>query len=303
MLEAVPPPGGQADRYRAAVSRVLAAGFPTPVLFGHHAQLRDAALAGDMASFDLKRDSIANLELARRPAAFRIVSLSPENWEASGVEVIRACFADDVGLTTQLFAPTDTAAAEAAVQLQRAKAIIAAAALDWSDELNELLCEIILAVNIGKGGFAGGSVFDLFGAVLFNPGTRPDIAHHLMTLIHESSHLLLFARHLDDDVLLNEPETLYSSPLRRQGRPMEGIFHAMWVSARMTTFGKALLAFPDLAVMMTEVEIEELRGATVDSQKAYEQAYEIVAAHAIFTPRGAQINADAATAMSRLSHD
>lgn len=298
MLEAAPPPEGQADRYRDAVARALSAGFPTPALLGHHAQMRDAAIAGDEVGYQAQRDIMARLTFENKPAAFRITALTPEAWEAPGIDVIRARFADDVGLTTQLFAPSEADTALATSRLLRAKAIIAATASDWSAELDALLSEIILAVNDGQGGFAGGSVFDLFGAILFNPGTRSDIAHHLMTLIHESSHLLLFARHLDDDVLLNDPDQLYSSPLRRQPRPMEGIFHAMWVSARMTAFGTVVLASPDLTTLMTAAEIDTLREATNDARQAYERAAEIVAEHAMFTPLGAQINADAAAALS-----
>ncbi|WP_225029803.1 aKG-HExxH-type peptide beta-hydroxylase [Xinfangfangia pollutisoli] len=300
MTEVLPPAEGRAAAYRAAVDRALGAGFPSPVLLGRHAELRDAALAGDEAAFNLQRDAIADLAFAPAEAAFRIVPLVPSAWEGDGIEIIRRRIADDVGLTTQLSAPAEPMIALATERLTRARAIIATATPDWGAELDALLSEVILAVNDGRAGFAGGSVFDLFGAILFNPNTRATISHHLITLIHESSHLLLFAYHLDDEVLLNDPDQLYTSPLRQQGRPMEGIFHAMWVSARMAAFGRALLAAPDLPALMSEDEIAQLRQDTEAARRAYVNGHETVDAHAQLTALGAQIHADAAAAMAAL---
>lgn len=55
----------------------------------------------------------------------------------------------------------------------------------------------------------------------------------LDTLVHETSHLHLFAIMDRNILILNDEQDLYSSPLKRDKRPMIGVFHAAFVLSRM----------------------------------------------------------------------
>lgn len=55
-------------------------------------------------------------------------------------------------------------------------------------------------------------------------------------LVHEATHALLFAAACDEPLVLNPPDELYPSPLRKDLRPMDGIFHATLVCARIAEF-------------------------------------------------------------------
>jgi hypothetical protein len=55
----------------------------------------------------------------------------------------------------------------------------------------------------------------------------------LETLVHETSHLHLFAIMDRNVLILNDEQDLYASPLKAHGRPMTGVFHSVFVLSRM----------------------------------------------------------------------
>lgn len=74
-----------------------------------------------------------------------------------------------------------------------------------------------------------------FGAIYMRlPFTEEDPeTFFLDTLVHETSHLHLFAIIDRNILILNDEQDLYSSPLKKDKRPMVGVFHAVFVLARM----------------------------------------------------------------------
>jgi HEXXH motif-containing protein len=52
-------------------------------------------------------------------------------------------------------------------------------------------------------------------------------------LVHEASHLLLFGLVGGKALSRNDPAARYASPLRRDPRPIDGIFHAAFVATRV----------------------------------------------------------------------
>lgn len=80
--------------------------------------------------------------------------------------------------------------------------------------------------------FRGASSFALWGASAFNQLVHDHWTDYLKTLVHESAHTLLFAMAREEPLVLNDPGDRYGSPLREDLRPMDGIFHAAFVSAR-----------------------------------------------------------------------
>lgn len=55
-------------------------------------------------------------------------------------------------------------------------------------------------------------------------------------LVHETSHMHLNALMAGDPIILNDRSELFASPLRPDGRPMLGVFHAMFVTTRIVQF-------------------------------------------------------------------
>ena len=68
---------------------------------------------------------------------------------------------------------------------------------------------------------------------------------YIPRLIHEYSHNLLFGIARNEPLVFNDPEERDESPLRQDLRPMDGIYHALFVSAREALAMRAILSHPD----------------------------------------------------------
>jgi hypothetical protein len=101
-------------------------------------------------------------------------------------------------------------------------------------EFRAVTNEVILAQPSGqqKLTFGGASSFALWGSITLNIDSHKEWWLFIPSLVHEYSHNVLFGMARDEVLVTNDPEALYYSPLRGQLRPMDGIFHAAFVSAR-----------------------------------------------------------------------
>jgi hypothetical protein len=81
--------------------------------------------------------------------------------------------------------------------------------------------------------FGGASSFMLWGMIVLNVREHSNLLDLIAGLVHETGHQLLFGLALDEPLVENAIEERYSSPLRSDGRPMDGIFHATFVCARV----------------------------------------------------------------------
>lgn len=127
--------------------------------------------------------------------------------------------------------------------LTDAKARIAAAfdLLDrgfpkMSAEIRELLREVVIAEgpeDPKAPTFDGASSYMLWGATLLNARGQTTVLDTAQALAHESGHNLLFGFCVSGSLVENPDEELFSSPLRQDARPMDGVFHATYVVARM----------------------------------------------------------------------
>ncbi|KCZ62009.1 hypothetical protein L53_14065 [Hyphomonas sp. L-53-1-40] len=111
------------------------------------------------------------------------------------------------------------------------------------DEMNALLGELIL-VGPAEGSleFEGGTCFRLWGAIALNAERKASVADLIVTLAHEEGHAALFGACKNEMLVENPDSELFWSPIRRTERPLEGIFHASFVSARMIWVLKHMLA-------------------------------------------------------------
>lgn len=105
----------------------------------------------------------------------------------------------------------------------------------WHDELRILLRMIVVgsAPLDGDDLFNGTSTFFFWGGILINAEARRSAVSIVDLLVHESSHLLLFGLSGDGPLLNNKGEERYSSPLRADPRPIDGLLHACFVASRV----------------------------------------------------------------------
>jgi hypothetical protein len=171
--------------------------------------------------------------------------------------------------------------------------LLSAVAPAWRAELESLLGRIYGAMPTGAAGqgFAGASSRLVWGAVFVNIARNNARVPMLVTLCHEASHQLLFGLSLHAPLTLNPPEQRFVSPLRNDPRPMDGVYHATFVAARLSLLYALLrdhagLTPPERALAASRVP---------DMRRRFEQGRAVVDAQGELSPLGRQL-LDAASA-------
>ena len=142
--------------------------------------------------------------------------------------------------------------------------------------------------------FDGASAFMLWGAIIIN-SNRPEGALAMAQMLaHESAHNLLFGLSADDSLVENSPEELFASPLRVDPRPMDGIYHATFVTARMHRVVRRLSESGVLSSEMQGIAQKEM----TDNARLFANGFETVQRHAKLTALGAALMEGASQYMS-----
>lgn len=115
---------------------------------------------------------------------------------------------------------------------------------ELAGELRALVIQIVGAVSPTAGAgreFDGASSFMLWGAICINIARHPTALDLVGALVHEATHQLLFGLSREEPLLDNLTDGRFESPLRRDPRPMVGVFHGTFVCARMYYVYRRLL--------------------------------------------------------------
>jgi HEXXH motif-containing protein len=135
----------------------------------------------------------------------------------------------------------------------------------------------------------GGSHYQLWGALFLNADFHPTDAAMLEVIAHESAHSLLFGFCTEEPLVTNDDDERYPSPLRTDLRPMDGIYHATFVSARMHWAMARLLA----ADVLDGAAREHAVAARDADRRHFEAGWSVVARHGRLTPLGRELMAGA----------
>lgn len=174
------------------------------------------------------------------------------------------------------------------------------AAPELCGEVETIVRDVIFSQPDGNQliNYSGASSFALWGALTINCETQRDWTQHYRQLVHEAGHNLLFGLVRDQQFVLDDPVERHKSPVRDDPRPMDGIFHAAFVSAREA------LAFDALLILHQETQclLEEDAGILEDmleiSVPAFWESLETLRTSASLTDLGVRILADCETYMS-----
>jgi HEXXH motif-containing protein len=132
---------------------------------------------------------------------------------------------------------------------------------EMASEIRALLREIVVAAGPEDPNaitFDGASSYMMWGAVLLNARGQKTVLDAAQALAHESGHNLLFGFSASGPLVENPDDELFSSPLRKDPRPMDGVFHATYVVARMHQTLSRLLESGVLDAEQTELAIKDL---------------------------------------------
>jgi hypothetical protein len=165
-------------------------------------------------------------------------------------------------------------------------------------ELTELVDQIVLSggTNLANGeDFLAGSSFTLWGALFLNPAASRTVLSLLQTLAHEAAHSLLFGIQISGALVLNPDEERFTSPLRLDLRPMDGVYHATFVCARMHFAVKELLA----SGLLKGEEADHAHAAAARDRGHFLEGLRTVKEHGRLSPAGQAVIAGAEAYMAR----
>ena len=156
-------------------------------------------------------------------------------------------------------------------------------------ETADLLRTILLASPAPSiAPFDGSSTFFNWGATLINGDIRRNAIEVVDLLVHESSHLLLFALSSQSALTKNAGTERYSSPVRSDPRPIDGIFHACFVTSRVHLAMKRLIGSGRLSAE----EMAAARRSLVHNGHAAQESLDLLKRHAELTSAGEAILAE-----------
>lgn len=141
--------------------------------------------------------------------------------------------------------------------------------------------------------FDGGSHYRLWGALFLNTDFHQTPHAIVEVIAHEAGHSFLFSHCIEENLVTNTREERFSSPLRVEPRPMEGIYHATFVSARMHYAMARVLAANVLDGEARASAEEALKSDVVN----FNSGYKVVAEHANLTETGRKLMDGALTYM------
>jgi len=182
-------------------------------------------------------------------------------------------------------------------RIDAALRLLARAALPLREEIGALINEIVLVGSRPAAGalaFHGASSFFLWGGLVLNLARHASGVQLVEGIVHEAGHCLLHGFTRGAALTTNGADARHASPLREDPRPIEGLVHAAYVLARMHLAMGALLQ-PGLleAGDLTAAAQAEARARQIAAAENFRSADATIAAHARFTPVGAQVFAEA----------
>ena len=212
-----------------------------------------------------------------------------DNERRSGeVERIRR-YAGTEAASITLFEPTAQDVDFSRKRLIRALEILRISAPDCYQEFEAIVSEIILIASdpvLEIPDFQGVSIFELWGGIVINPSWRHETDFDVAEdLVHEATHELLFALSLDEPLVTNPSSDRFASPLRTDPRPMDGIFHATFVVARVH-YALSCMSAGDV---MTDAEKERSRAILGDYRRRFRDSVALIREHGQLTDTGRQV--------------
>lgn len=273
----------------------LEAGPISPHAFATYADLVLALEADDRSGAAQHLSDL--LAAPAAPDGPRILALGDADVDRDADRVRRHVDSDPEQPLAILPPPPEVAAACRA-RLESALARLDQGHPTLAGEIRALLREIVLAVGSSAPDawtFDGASSFMLWGAVVLNAAGSPSVLETIQALAHESAHNLLFGLSADGPLVRNGDALRFPSPLRADPRPIAGIFHATFVTARMQQAVQTLRA----ARALEPAERDEAERALAANAVLFAQGVATLDRHAKLTPLGEAVLAGARAMMQR----
>jgi HEXXH motif-containing protein len=254
--------------------------FP-PSTFALYYDLVPALLMGEQQRAEALFRALAQEQPILEP--MRLVPLGDPKISPGAERYIR--FMNSEGPMKHTFRPPRAAVVDSFVQrFPGTMELLQRAVPEFVEEVRAQISEIVLLVvaDDAKMKFEAGSSYRLPGAMFVNAASRKTRIEIIETLAHENAHSRLFGLCTEEAAVRNDDGELYPSPLRVDPRPMDGVYHATFVSARMHWTMSRII---DSGLLATE-ELVDAEHSRAHDRRSFESGYETVARHGRLTETG-----------------
>ncbi|WP_425087165.1 aKG-HExxH-type peptide beta-hydroxylase [Stappia sp.] len=258
-----------------------------PAVYGHYFDAVDAVSAQDLTALQRAIDALMTYDPATTPPALELRPLNRETFSAEEEAALRRQFVSDSLHDKQLSHLMGEDCDAALAKLRASLDLLRVHAPVTYGEMETLVSEIVPVHGKVHDDleFDGASSLRRWGTVLINmTRTRGPIAL-AETLVHEAAHGTLFAMSPVEFYVFNPENERYSSPLRLDPRPLDGIYHATFVLARMHVAMRELIGSPSL----DENARAQAMALARHSRANFQEGYDVLAVHADYTPTGRAI--------------
>lgn len=183
--------------------------------------------------------------------------------------------------------PVPSQVGQFAESYRQAMSLLSRADPELHREIGYLVSQTIMVASDPRAAiqFDGGSCYMLWGGLFLNITLPRDLVTLAEVIVHESAHIMLYAFAAEEALVENDDDELYSSPLRTDERPMDGIYHATYVSARMHYAMNRVAQLPDAP---TEMIVAARQAMEVDAAN-FASGYETVRRHGRLTKTGNEV--------------
>lgn len=192
------------------------------------------------------------------------------------VSLYRSCLDTDENFKFEFLSPQPDESARTRASVIRALALMQKIVPAMAAEFESLISEVILAAaskKLDAPRFDGGSSYMLWGALALSVDDEKSDLAMMETLAHEGAHCFLFGLTMEEPLVHNDDNELYQSPLRQDPRPMDGIYHATYVSARMHYAMNAARN----SGLLDDAQMQECATCLKASEQAFNNGYSVVA--------------------------
>jgi hypothetical protein len=285
-----------ATRAAALVRRTETGERLPPAMFGHYFFLVDAIENGTLPQVQEALGTILQYAEAATTPCLHVRPFNRKGFTVEEEGEFRRQFVSESLRDEQISHLDGNAERETLAQFQRALGILQHHAPQTFAEIEIMACELVPAHgNVVNGmAFDGCSSLERWGTILVNAKpSRSDLGLS-ETITHECAHNALFAMAPVNFHVENDPQELYQSPLRLDARPMNGIYHATFVLARMCFAMREVAASPTAEIAMRK-EADKLADT---SAALFADGYKVLEKHARYTAEGRNIMRDTARYMA-----
>ena len=257
-----------------------------PGVFARYYDLISAITSNRIAEANVLLEEI--VVLAEGPAAsFMIVPYARQRLGPDYERFPRLIFAE-YSQTNPMHSPSDFQSVASARMLEEAIEIISRVDPVIHGEIGALLRRIYLATankDPAAKRFGGVTSFLVWGGSFINIDFYRTRWDAVQFLVHEITHGLLFGLSFDEPLVQNAPDESYRSPLRADDRPMDGVFHATLVCARLADFNRAWLD----SGLTKGADRESSKKAVADNLRFFGDGVDVINKHGRLSEQGRQL--------------